>query len=125
VIALLLALAQDPVRVPDGWTVETVLEAPRLLHPTVVAPAPDGTVYVAEDPMDMEGPVDARLGRVLRIAPDGGVSVFLEKLGPVFGLAWHEGRLYVHDCLSLNAWRDRDGRAVDPVQVLPATHPDP
>ncbi len=124
-IALLLLLAQDPVRVPDGWRVQVLLQSPALRHPSAVEAAPDGTVYVAEDPMDMEGPVDARLGRVLRVGADGRVSVFLEKLGPVFGLAWHEGRLYVHDCGSVTAWRDEAGRAADPREILPATHPEP
>jgi putative heme-binding domain-containing protein len=107
---------------PDGWRAELLA---RVRNPAAVAAAPSGRVYVAEDPMDMEGPVDARLGRVLCVHPDGRVTVFADRLGPVFGLAWHAERLYVHDCLRLAAWRDEDGVGRDAVEILPATHPDP
>jgi putative heme-binding domain-containing protein len=115
-ILLLLQVA------PEGWQVE-LLARPN--HPTAVAAGPSGRVYVAEDPMDMEGPVDAKLGRVLCVHPDGRTTVFADRLGPVFGLAWHADRLYVHDCHRVAAWRDDAGVGRDPVGILPATHPDP
>src|ERR1051326_1867029 len=36
-----------------GWRIALVAEAPKVRHPSVVACAPDGRVFVAEDPMDI------------------------------------------------------------------------
>src|SRR5262249_19059029 len=57
----LLASAKSPApggdpglrlpRCPAGWRLDVVLRSPRLRHPSVVCCAPDGRVFVAEDPM--------------------------------------------------------------------------
>ena len=74
-----------------GWHIELIGEAPRIRHPSVVACAPDGRVFVAEDPMDISLPkADATEGRILCIHPDGGITVFAEKLYAVFGMQYLE-----------------------------------
>jgi hypothetical protein len=74
---------------------ELVAQAPHLRHPTVVACAPDGRVFVAEDPMDISRPANAAEGRILCLHPDGRQTVFAEKLHAVFGLQYIEGQLFV------------------------------
>src|SRR5437762_3341546 len=84
-----------PQPIPN-WRIELIAEAPRIRHPSVVACAPDGRVFVAEDPMDISLPkADATEGRILCIHPDGGITVFAEKLYAVFGMQYLEGELYV------------------------------
>src|SRR5438309_1506678 len=63
-----------------GWTVERVATASRILHPTAVACAPDGRVFVCEDNMDMPGPVDRPVNRLLCVHPDGRVTVFADRV---------------------------------------------
>lgn len=64
-------------------------------HPTVVCCAPDGRVFVAEDPMDISAPADAPLGRILCFTPAGERHVFAEGLHAIFGMQYLEGHLYV------------------------------
>src|SRR6187399_1001977 len=74
---------------PAAWKLEVVARAPVVRHPSVVCCAPDGRVFVAEDPMDIRLPsADAAQGRVLCIHPDGKVTVFAEKLHAVFGMQY-------------------------------------
>src|SRR6185503_16501554 len=56
-----------PQPIPN-WRIELVAEAPKIKHPSVVASAPDGRVFVAEDPMDISLPkADVIEGRILCI----------------------------------------------------------
>ena len=67
VLALLAvpAQAQQPVpKVPDGFQVEIVLQAPDIEAPTALCVAPNGDVYFAEDPMDMSGPPTKNLDKI-------------------------------------------------------------
>ena len=79
-----------------------------MLFPTAIAAAPDGTVYVGSDPMDMPGPPTEPIDRVLAIK-DGKSRVFAEKLWCVKGLEWVDGTLFVVHAPFLSAFRDRDG----------------
>ena len=119
-IALLLVL-QAPVA-PEGWTVELVAKAPELRHPTVVCAAPDGRIFVAEDPMDISAPPDATRGRILCLHPDGRLTVFAEKLHAPFGMAYLEGKLYVLHNPKLTMFSD-DGR--ERVDLIERTNPKP
>ena len=83
---------------PSGWTVEVVATAPRILHPTAVACAPDGRVFVCEDYMDMPGPVDRPVNRILCVHPDGRVTVFADQIYVAFSMEYIDGKLYVHHC---------------------------
>jgi putative membrane-bound dehydrogenase-like protein len=123
--ALALILAQADPQAAEGWTLEVVARAPRVRHPSVVCCAPDGRVFVGEDPIDMEGPIDARIDRVLCLHPDGRTTVFAEGLGPVFGLLYLEGRLYVQHVPKFSVFRDCDGVGKDRQDLIECTNPTP
>src|SRR5438093_445997 len=56
---------------PPNWRMELIARAPGVNHPSVVCTAPDGRVFVAEDPMDISAPrADAQEGRVLCFRSD-------------------------------------------------------
>src|SRR5882724_1121224 len=62
---------------PPGWRMDLVAQAPDIRHPSVVCVAPDGRVFVAEDPMDISTPhADSLEGRILCFHPDGRRTVF-------------------------------------------------
>jgi len=124
-VALLLGLSQGEPTAADGWSLELVARAPRVRHPTVVCCAPDGRIFVGEDPIDMEGPIDARIDRVLCLHPDGRTTVFAEGLGPVFGLMYLEGKLYVQHVPKFSVFRDADGVGKDREDLLECTNPTP
>src|SRR2546429_2968427 len=65
-----------------GWSIELAAEAPQILFPTAIVAAPDGTVYLGYDPMDMPGPPTEPIDRVLAFK-DGKVQVFADKLWSV------------------------------------------
>src|SRR3954469_15030142 len=73
---------------PSDWKVELVAEPPKLKHPSVVCCAPDGRIFVGEDPMDMGNDSKKPTDRVLCIHPDGKITVFADELHAVFGLAY-------------------------------------
>ena len=123
--AVVLSLAQAEPTAADGWSLERVARAPRVRHPSVVCCAPDGRVFVGEDPIDMEGPIDARIDRVLCLHPDGRTTVFAEGLGPVFGLMYLEGRLYVQQVPKFSVFRDVDGVGKDREDLIDGTNPTP
>jgi putative heme-binding domain-containing protein len=119
------APAQTLPKVPDGWTLEIVAAAPKVQHPTVVCAAPDGRVFVGEDPMDMKPPADRAGGRVVCLHPDGHFTVFAEGLHAPFGLLYLDGRLYVHHSPRLSVFRDDGGVGRDRADILPCTNPKP
>src|SRR5256885_4161388 len=91
----LCAGAPAPTPPPD-WRMDLVAQAPEIGHPSVVCVAPDGRVFVAEDPMDISTPhADAQEGRIVCLHSDGGRTIFAEHLHAVFGMQYLEGKLYV------------------------------
>ena len=108
-----------------GWRLELIAEAPRIKHPSVVCTAPDGRVFVAEDPMDITAPADATLGRILCLHPDGRLTVFAEKLHAVFGMQYLEGRLYVLHNPKFTMFTDDAGVGTDRVDLIEQTNPNP
>jgi putative heme-binding domain-containing protein len=104
--------AEKPARalpaVADGWSIELAAEAPQILYPTAIVSAPDGTLYLGSDPMDMLGPPTTPIDRVLAIK-DGRVTTFADKLWSVMGLEWIDGTLYVVHAPFLSAFRDTNG----------------
>ncbi len=114
-IALLLvlftspALADDPrPKVAEGWTIDLIAQAPAIVFPTAVVVAPDGTIYLGQDPMDMPGPPTEPIDSVVAIK-DGKVHTFAEGLHAVMGLEWIDGTLYVVHAPFLSALTDTDG----------------
>jgi len=124
-VALLLSLAQAEPTAADGWSLELVARAPRIRHPSVVCCAPDGRIFVGEDPIDMEGPIDARIDRVLCLHPDGRTTVFADGLGPVYGLMYLEGKVYIQHAPKFSVFRDADGVGKDRLDLLECTNPTP
>ncbi len=115
IVALSTAIpcgAESPPRplpaVADGWTIEPFAEAPRILFPTAIVAARDGTFYVGSDPMDMPGPPTEPIDSVLAIR-DGKARTFADRLWSVMGLEWVDGTLYVVHAPFLSAFRDTDG----------------
>jgi HEAT repeat protein/glucose/arabinose dehydrogenase len=104
--------AQDPpARLPSvaaGWKIELAADARQVLFPTAIAAAPDGTLYVGSDPMDMPGPPTEAIDRVLAIK-NGKAHAFAERLWCVKGLEWVDDTLFVVHAPFLSALRDRDG----------------
>jgi putative heme-binding domain-containing protein len=94
--------------VAEGWSIERVAEAPQILFPTAVVAAPDGTLYLGSDPMDMPGPPTAPIDSIVAIK-DGKVRTFADKLWSVMGLEWADGTLFVVHAPFLSAFRDTDG----------------
>jgi putative membrane-bound dehydrogenase-like protein len=125
VAAILFTLAQGEPTAAEGWSLELIAKAPRVRHPSVVCCAPDGRVFVGEDPIDMEGPIDAPVDRILCLHPDGRTTVFAQGLGPVFGLMYFEGRLYVQQVPKFSVFRDVDGVGQDRQDLIECTNPTP
>jgi putative membrane-bound dehydrogenase-like protein len=121
------AFAQDPAlpKCPADWKVEVVAEAPKLVHPSVVCCAPDGRIFVAEDPMDMGNDSRKPTDRILCLHPDGKVTVFAENLHAVFGMQYLDGRLYVHHVPKYSVFTDDNGVGRDRKDLIETTNPNP
>ena len=105
---------QEPKpKAAEGFAVDLIMQAPQLLWPTTLLALDDGSVLVGEDPMDMPGPADKPIDRVVRIAPDGQGgwtrTVYAENLYAVFGLETIGDTVYVMNMPHLTALRDTDG----------------
>jgi putative membrane-bound dehydrogenase-like protein len=99
--------------VPAGFKIRLVAAVPAVQFPSQVATAPDGALFVGEDPMDQTGPADKPIDRILLFREGMEPVVFADKLCAIFGMVWHEGALYVMNMPHLTVLRDRngDGRA--------------
>jgi putative membrane-bound dehydrogenase-like protein len=89
--------AQTPLpKVPDGFKVEIVLQAPDIEAPTALAVASNGDVYFAEDPMDMSGPPTKNLDRIwlLKGGDPTKKILFADKMWAVMGLEVVGDKLY-------------------------------
>ncbi len=96
-------------KVPEGFQIRLVAAVPAVQFPCQVATSPDGTLFVAEDPMDQVGPANQPIDRILIFRDGKDPVVFAEKLNAVFGMAWREGALYVMNMPNLTVLRDTDG----------------
>jgi len=121
---LFAAEVQVPVPIPP-WKIELVAQAPAIKHPSVVCSAPDGRVFVAEDPMDITAAADATLGRILCFQTDGRMTVFAEGLYAVFGMQYLEGKLYVLHNPKFSVFTDVDGMGKDRQDLIESTNPNP
>lgn len=123
-----IALAAPPgiPRMLPGWRIELVAEAPAVRHPAVVCSAPDGRVFVGEDPMDIStDDASATEGRVTCVHPDGRVTVFAEGLHAPFGMQYLEGKLYVLHNPNFSVFTDGGERASKREELFPQTNPNP
>jgi putative membrane-bound dehydrogenase-like protein len=111
--------------VADGWKLDILAEKPTIHHPSVVYPAPDGRIFLAEDPMDMKGSSKDPADRILVIHPDGKITVFADHLYAVFGMQYIDGKLYVHHTPKLSVFTDKDSVGVDRVDLIESDNPAP
>ena len=99
----------DLIQVPADFEVRLVASVPTVTYPSQIATSPDGGLFVAEDPMDQSGPFEGSQGRILLFRDGKDPVVFATGLRPVFGMAWHDGALYVSHMPFLSVFRDPDG----------------
>jgi glucose/arabinose dehydrogenase len=107
--------------VPAGYRVEVVVQD--LVYPTSIAFDEEGNLYVAEAGYSYGDPVAP--ARILRISPDGSMRYIADQFnGPITGILWHQGRLYVSHFGKVSIV-DRDGGVRDIVTDLPLSpaHP--
>jgi len=119
--------AQDPAapKGPKDWKIEVVAEQPKVNYCSVVCCAPDGRVFLAEDPMDMIGPPNQPIDRILCLHPDGKITVYAEKLYAIFGLLYMDGKLYVHHSPKFSVFDDAGEVGKNRVDLIDCTHPKP
>ena len=110
---------------PPDWKIEVIAETPKIKNPSVVCCAPDGRIFVAEDPMDMAAASDKPTDRILCFHPDGKVTVFAEQLYAVFGIQYIDGKLYVHHSPKFSVFTDDKGVAKDRIDLIDTTNPAP
>ena len=126
VAAAVILLAQEPPpKGPPDWKVEVVAEQPAVNYCSVVCCAPDGRLFIGEDPMDMDGPVNKPIDRILCIHPDGKITVFAEGLYAVFGIQYLDGKVYVHHTPRFSVFTDDHGVGKDRVDLIECTNPRP
>ncbi|MBL9169584.1 MAG: HEAT repeat domain-containing protein [Verrucomicrobiales bacterium] len=114
-----------PTPLPE-WKLELMLEAPTLKHPSVVCVAPDGRVFVAEDPMDISTDrADEKKGRILCLHPGGRITTFADSLYAVFGMKYLDGKLYVLHNPKFSVFLDDGDTGKDRVDLIESTNPEP
>ncbi len=111
-------------KVQPGWKVSLVAEPPQLIHPSVVCCVPDGRVFVAQDPIDMGLPSNSSGDSILCFHPDGHVTLFATNLHAVFGLAYIDGKLFVHHTPDFSVFTDDNGVGKERKDLF-TTNPDP
>ena len=116
---------KDAWKLADHWKLDILAEKPAIHHPSVVFPAPDGRIFLAEDPMDQKGSSKDPTDRILVIHPDGKITIFAEGLYAVFGLQYIDGKLYVHHTPKLSVFTDKDSVGVDRKDLIDSDNPSP
>ncbi len=101
--------ATPRLKVPPGFEARLLVAVPQIEFPLQIATAPDGTLFIAEDPMDQVGPFDANDGVILSLRDGQVTGVFAKGLRAVQGMAWHNGALYVCHMPFLSVLKDADG----------------
>src|SRR5438309_532780 len=72
-----------------------VPSSPDLPYPCPLSTAPDGSLFVAVDPMDQVGPYESMDGKIYLYRDGKDPVVFAEGFRAVFGMAFRDGELYV------------------------------
>jgi putative membrane-bound dehydrogenase-like protein len=107
------------------WKMTILKQKPDIQVPSVVAASPDGRIFFAEDPMDQKGPGNVPGDRILCLHPDGKMTVFADKLYAVFGLAYYDGKLFVHHSPKFTVYTDdvATGTGKNPVDYYNTDNP--
>ena len=95
--APMLMAASPAPKVPPGFSVELVLEAPGIEAPAAICVAPNGDVYYAEDPMDMRGPPTKNIDTIWMLKGGDPTQKVLiaDKMWAVMGMELIHDRLIV------------------------------
>ena len=107
--------AAEPAPLPKtaaGWSIELIAQTPLIHAPTAVLETPEGTLFLAQDPMDLNGPPTQPIDYIVTLRWVNGQLIrtrFAENLGPVMGLEWTGDTLLVAHAPLLTALRDTDG----------------
>ena len=120
-----LAPGQGVQSTSADWKVEVMAAYPTVKYCTVVCCAPDGRIFLAEDPMDQIGPPDKPGDRILCRQLDGTWSVFADNLYAVFGLQYIDGKLYVHHCPKFSVFEDGGTVGKNRADLIDCTNPKP
>ncbi|HKP15472.1 MAG TPA: hypothetical protein VJT85_05390 [Gemmatimonadaceae bacterium] len=110
------------MKAPDGFTMLHYAGPPFAMYPTVVAPAPDGSVFVGVDLNLAQGAVKGR-GRVVRLVDSDGdghadrYTIFAELDSPR-GIAVDGNTVYVMHPPDLTAFRDTNGDGIADTSVV-------
>ncbi len=119
----------EPADIPipvTGWKIELVAEAPKIRHPSVVCTAPDGRIFVAEDPMDVSTPhANVTEGTIKCIHPDGRITIFANGLYAPFGMQYLEGKLYVLHNPKFSVFEDAGDYGTNRTELIEQTNPEP
>ncbi len=110
---------------PPDWKVEVVASAPQVSNPSVICCAPDGRIFVGEDPMDMGKPASQPADRVLCIHPDGHITVFATNLYAVYGLQYIDGKVYIHHTPKFSVFDDDNGVGTNRIDLIESDNPHP
>ena len=108
-------------QVPDGYRVEVALRD--LTYPTSVAFDDSGNMYVAEGGYSYGDPVAP--ARILRVNKGGKLEYVADQFnGPITGLTWHQGKLYVSHFGKISVM-DPEGHVRDILTGIPLSpaHP--
>ncbi|WP_165073448.1 PVC-type heme-binding CxxCH protein [Paludisphaera rhizosphaerae] len=104
------AVRGEMPKVPEGFKIRLVAAVPAVSYPCQLATAPDGSLFVGEDPMDQIGPANKPIDRILLFRPGHDEpTVFAEGLNAIFGMLWRDGSLYVMNMPNLTVLRDTNG----------------
>jgi putative membrane-bound dehydrogenase-like protein len=104
------------MKAPEGFSMVTFAGPPYAMYPTVVEPAPDGSVYVGVDLNLAQGAVKGR-GRVMRLVDDDNdgradrYSIFVDADSPR-GIAVDGNTVYVLHPPNLVAYQDTNGDGI-------------
>ncbi len=102
-------------KVPPELRIELFAQPPEVEAVSAVCSAPDGSVYVGCDPMDMGLNTDKPSDYIVLFRRTGANrtrTIFADKIGPIMGMAWHRGALYIVHDPYLTVLRDTDGDGV-------------
>ncbi len=102
------AFAAKP-KLPEGFEARLVAAVPAVQYTCQVATAPDGALFVAEDPMDQVGPYESFKGRILKFEEGKEPALYADQFRAIQGMAWHDNSLYVCHMPFLTVLKDTDG----------------
>ncbi len=114
-----------PPAAPPGWKLEVAAESPKIIDPTMLAVAPDGRVFIAQQTAAMENwQVKQPRDSIVVLHPDGRITTFASDLYNLFGLAYLDGKLFVTQWPKVTVFTDEDSVGKNPVDLFQTTTPE-